>query len=230
MKNKMKNIKTIIKTIKEQKDAENYFRVALFGSSKIKKNDPIYQEIKELGKALAREHIDIVTGGGKGLMQAASEGHTKGRTGEEKNIRSIGIGVKLPWNQGFNKAVEYKKEFGTFSGRLDEFMLLSNAVIVAPGGIGTLLELFYTWQLVQVHHICNIPIILYGEQWTGLLEWMKENPLNTKYLTERDYELVFHVKNEEEVIEMVRDLHKHWQKGGKNFCLNYKKYKVYLKK
>jgi hypothetical protein len=216
--------------MKIQKDVENYFRVALFGSSKIKKNDPIFKEIKKLAKALAEEKIDIVTGGGKGLMQAANEGHLQGRTQEVRNIRSIGIGVKLPWNQGFNDGVEYKKEFGTFSGRLDEFMLLSNAVIVAPGGIGTLLELFYTWQLVQVHHICNIPIILYGEQWTGLLKWIKENPLKTKYLTERDYELVFHVKNETEVIEMIRDLHKHWEKGGKNFCLNYKKYKVYLKK
>lgn len=219
-----------IQKIKDQKEDENFFRVALFGSSKIKKNDPIYKEIQNLGKALAQEHIDIVTGGGAGLMQAASEGHKKGRTGEEKNIRSIGVGVKLPWNQGFNESVEYKKEFGTFSQRLDEFMLLSNAVIVAPGGIGTLLELFYTWQLVQVHHICNIPIILYGEQWTGLLKWIKEKPLTTKYLTDRDYQLVFHVKNQEEVIEMIRDLHKHWSKGGKNFCLNYNKYKVYLKK
>lgn len=228
-------MKTKTNKIKTQKEIENFFRVALFGSSKIKKNDPIYKEIKELGKALAREQIDIVTGGGAGLMQAASEGHVKGRTGKEKNfpsmnIRSIGVGVKLPWNQGFNNAVEYKKEFGTFSERLDEFMLLSNAVIVAPGGIGTLLELFYTWQLVQVHHICNIPIILYGEQWGGLLEWIKESPLKTKYLTDRDYQLVFHVKNQEEVIEMIRDLHKHWSTGGKNFCLNYNKYKVYLKK
>lgn len=219
-----------IQKIKEQGDEENFFRVSIFGSSKIKKNDPIYKEIKNLGKALANEKIDLVTGGGNGLMQAASEGHKLGRSVEITNIRSIGVGVKLPWNQGFNGSVEYKKEFGTFSQRLDEFMLLSNAVIVAPGGIGTLLELFYTWQLVQVHHICNIPIILYGEQWTGLLKWIKEKPLQTKYLTDRDYQLVFHVKNQEEVIEMIRDLHKHWSKGGKNFCLNYNKYKVYLKK
>jgi len=216
--------------IKTQKETANFFRVALFGGSKIKKNDPIYKEVKKLAKSLAEEKIDIVTGGGKGLMQAANEGHKQGQKGEERNIRSIGIGVKLPWHQGFNDGVEYKKEFNTFSGRLDEFMLLSNAFIVAPGGIGTMLELFYTWQLAQVHHICNIPIILYGEQWTDLLKWVKENPLKNKYLTERDYELVFHVKNETEVIEMIRDLHKHWEKGGKNFCLNYKKYKVYLKK
>lgn len=217
-----------MKTIKEQKESANFFRVALFGSAKIKKNDPIYKEVKKIGEYLAKEHIDIVTGGGKGLMQAANEGHKKKRDAKNSNIRSIGIGVKLPWNQGFNDAVEYKKEFGTFSQRLDEFMLLSNAVIVAPGGIGTLLELFYTWQLVQVHHICNIPIILYGDQWTGLLKWIEQNPLKTKYLTNRDYQLVFHVKNQEELIEMIRDLHNHWKKGGEDFCLNYKKYQVYL--
>lgn len=40
-------------------------------------------------------------------------------------------------------------------------MLLSHVFVVAPGGIGTLLELFYTWQLMQVGHICRAPIILW---------------------------------------------------------------------
>ncbi len=219
-----------MKKIKEQKENSYFFRVALFGSSKIKKNDPIYKDAKALGKALAKEGVDIITGGGKGLMEASSIGHVQGRNDKVKNIRSIGIGVVLPESQEFNDGVEYKKQFGTFSKRLDEFMLLSNAVIVAPGGIGTLLELFYTWQLVQVHHICNIPIILYGEQWTDLLKWIKDHPLKTKYLTEKDYQLVFHVKKQEEVMEIIKDLHEHWKNGGKDFCLNYNKYKVYLNK
>lgn len=212
------------KTIKIQKENPNFFRVAIFGSAQIKKNNPIYKQVKQLAKKLAESNIDIVTGGGPGLMQAANEGHLLGVEKLKKNARSIGIGVKLPWHQEFNAAVEYKKGFGRFSGRLDEFMILSNAVIVTPGGIGTLLELFYTWQLVQVNHICNIPIILMGDQWNGLLEWIKKDPLATKYLEKKDFNLVFHAKNEEEVLDMINDVHNHFKQGGKDFCLNYKRY------
>lgn len=208
--------------MKIQKQNPKFFRVAIFGSARIKKNDPIYKGVKHLAKELAKMEIDLVTGGGKGLMEAASLGHKQGKS--NSTVRTIGVGVKLPWHQGFNEAVDYKQEFGRFSGRLDEFMLLSNAVIVTPGGIGTLLELFYTWQLVQVHHICNIPIILMGEQWGGLLSWIKKNPLAKDYLTKRDFDLVFHAKNEEEVLDMISDVHTHFKNQGKDFCLNYKRY------
>jgi uncharacterized protein (TIGR00730 family) len=211
------------KVKKEIKD-KNRFRVTLFGSSRIKEDDPIYSKIEKLGEILAQEEVDIVTGGGPGLMKAANEGHEKGRKSD--NVRSIGIGIKLPWEQGFNKYVEDKEEYDSFSERLDEFMVLSNAVIVAPGGIGTLLELFYTWQLVQVHHICNIPIILFGKQWKGLLKWIKKNPLKTKYLSEDEFGMVYYAKTEEEVMEIIREVHKAWKEGGENFCLNYKKYKI----
>ena len=215
-------MKKIENQIKNQQENPDFFRVSIFGSAKIKKYDPIYKSVKNLAKELAKMEIDLVTGGGKGLMEAASLGHKQGK--KNANVRTIGVGVKLPWNQGFNEAIEYKKEYGRFSGRLDEFMLLSNAVIVTPGGIGTLLELFYTWQLVQVHHICNIPIILMGEQWNGLLTWIKNNPLKTEYLTKRDFDLVFYAKNEEEVLDMIHDVHTHFKNKGKDFCLNYKRY------
>lgn len=220
----MKNKK---EKIKLQRNIKNHFRVALFGSSRIKKNDPIYKQVKRIGEELAKNKIDIVTGGGPGLMEAANEGHKLGRT--DDTVRSIGIGIKLPWEQGFNDYVEYKKEFERFSKRLDEFMLLSNAIIVAPGGIGTMLELFYSWQLVQVHHICDTPIILIGKQWKGFLNWMKKEPLKNNYLTDKDYHMVYCVKNEKEALDMINDAYKHWEKGGKNFCLNYEKYKVKFK-
>ena len=105
-------------------------------------------------------------------------------------------------------------------------MLLSNAVVVAPGGLGTMLELFYTWQLVQVHHVCNIPIILLGDSWIGLLKWIKNKPLEKGYLDKKDYKLVFHVKNEKQAIKIIRDAYRDFKKGDKNFCLNYEKYKI----
>jgi uncharacterized protein (TIGR00730 family) len=205
---------------------DKHFKVTIFGSSRIKKNDVIYKKVRDLAFILGGKEIDVITGGGPGLMQAANEGHKLGSKDKKNKSHSIGIGVKLLWKQKFNSAVEYKKEFNIFSRRLDEFMLLSNAVVVAPGGLGTLLELFYTWQLVQVHHICDIPIILMGDEWGKLLRWIKQDPLKKKYLDEQDYKMVFHVRNSKQAAKIVEDSFQHFKKGGKNFCLNYKKYKV----
>src|SRR3989344_2348093 len=205
-------------------EREKRFRVAIFGSARVKDEDTTYKRVKYLAKMLGKENIDIVTGGGPGLMRAASEGHKVGS--KDTGALSIGIGIKLPWEQKFSKTIEYKKQFNIFSNRLDEFMLLSNAVVVAPGGLGTLLELFYTWQLAQVHHICDIPIILMGKRWRGLLKWIRNDPLRKKYLDTIDYELVFHVKNPKQAVKIIEDNYSHFKKGGKNFCLNYKKYKV----
>jgi predicted Rossmann-fold nucleotide-binding protein len=174
---------------------------------------------------LGERGIDILTGGGPGLMRAANEGHVIGTKKANSKAHSIGIGVRLPWNQKFNTAVEYKEKVNRFSKRLDEFMLMSNAVVVAPGGLGTMLELFYTWQLVQVHHICDIPIILMGEQWGGLLKWIKTGPLKKNYLDPIDYRLVFHARTSKEAMEIIEETYNHFKKGGKNFCLNYEKYR-----
>ncbi len=212
------------KTLK--KENGKHFRVAIFGSAKIGEGDKVYKQVSDLAKALGEKGVDVITGGGPGLMQAANEGHRLGTTKTKNKARSIGIGVELPWHQQFNNGVEYKQRFNRFSKRLDEFMLLSNAVVVAPGGLGTILELFYTWQLVQVHHICNIPIILMGDTWKGLLKWIKTEPLANEYLEKIDFNLVFHVKDSKEAMKLIEDSYDHFKKDGKNFCLNYKKYKL----
>jgi hypothetical protein len=221
MKNKMKNKFDIF----EKRDGK-HFKVVIFGSSRVKAYDDTYKTVKHLASLLGERGIDVVTGGGPGLMQAANEGHKLGAKEARKRSHSIGIGVELLWKQKFNKSVQYRKEFNKFSQRLDEFMLLSNAIVVAPGGLGTMLELFYTWQLVQVKNICDIPIILMGEKWQGLLKWIKKEPLRKGYISKKDYDLVFCVKTPHQAIEIIEDSYKHFKNGGKNFCLNYKKYKV----
>ncbi|MBY0376393.1 LOG family protein, partial [Patescibacteria group bacterium] len=205
---------------------KKHFKVVIFGSSRITTEDLIYKDVHRLASILGEQGMDVVTGGGPGLMQAANEGHEEGAKISKLRSHSIGIGVKLLWKQRFNKAVQYKKEYSNFSKRLDEFMLLSDAIVVAPGGLGTMLELFYAWQLVQVQHICDIPIILMGDNWSGLLQWIKENPLQKGYLKEIDYNLVFHVSTPEEAAKIIDDRYEHFKSGGKDFCLNYKKYKV----
>jgi predicted Rossmann-fold nucleotide-binding protein len=171
--------------------------------------------------------IDVVTGGGPGMMEAASSGHQSGRDKSGKKSHSIGLAIKLPKEERVNGGVNVVKEFEHFSNRLDNFMVLSNVIVVSHGGVGTLLELFYSWQLMQVEHICNVPIILMGDMWKDLIKWLEKEPLRRKFLNERDIGLLFHAKDCNEVIKMIDVASKEFKNGNKNYCLNYKKYKLY---
>ena len=200
------------------------FKVTIFGSARIKKNTLVYIQARTLARMLGERGFDIITGGGPGLMRAASEGHRKGS--KKTGAYSIGVGIKLPREQKFNRHLDIKKEFKRFSRRLDYFMSLSNAIVVAPGGIGTLLELFYTWQLSQVQQICNIPIILMGKQWPTLIRWLEKYPLKSRYFDQKDINLLFLAKDCSEAIKIIDKAHEEYKKGGKDFCLNYKKYRL----
>ena len=90
-----------------------------------------------------------------------------------------------------------------FSSRLDEFMRISNAVVVTPGGIGTILELMYAWQLIQVDHIAPRPIILLGDMWNGLVNWMKAEPLKRNLINESDFDNITTIQNINEVIPIL---------------------------
>ena len=220
-----------MKIAKSKKDFEHLlkekqFRVTIFGSARMKRNDPRYREVKRLASMVGERGMGIVTGGGPGIMEAANRGHVEGRKKSKVDTHSVGLGIKLPHEQVFNKSVGIHKTFNRFSNRLDNFMLLSNIVVVAPGGVGTLLELFYTWQLMQVKHICNVPIILFGDIWEGLLEWLKENPLRRKMFEKGDFNLLYNAKTPEEAIKIVEKTHQLYLKGDPNVCLNYKRYKL----
>ncbi|OIO41580.1 hypothetical protein COU56_04180 [Candidatus Pacearchaeota archaeon CG10_big_fil_rev_8_21_14_0_10_31_9] len=202
---------------------EDHFRVTIFGSARIKRGGPEYKVVYELAKMIGERGMDIVTGGGPGIMDAANTGHKEGSKKSDAN--SIGLGIKLPHEQAFNKSVGYKKTFTRFSHRLDNFMLLSNVVVVAPGGVGTLLELFYTWQLMQVKHICNLPIILLGDVWPGFLSWLNNSPLKKGFFKKKDLDLLYHAKNYKEAVKIIDMAYAEYKKGNKDFCINYRKYK-----
>ena len=209
--------------IPKQIDIE-HFRVAIFGSARIKENDPRYKQICQLAKMVAAEGMDVVTGGGPGIMEAANKGHKEGRKG--KKVRSYGLNIILPKEQVANKHLDIKKEFELFSQRLDYFMYLSNVVVVAPGGVGTLLELMYTWQLVQVKHISSMPIILLGKMWPKFIKWVEKWPLKMKFMSPEDMHTIFLADNCNEAIKIIQKAYEEFKKGNPDFCDNYKKYKI----
>lgn len=201
---------------------KKHFRVAIFGSARSKKTHPSYKLVFNLAKMIAKQRIDVVTGGGPGLMDAASRGHHAGRKGS--NIHSVGLTIKLPKEQFDGFHLDIKKDFNKFSGRLDKFMELSNVVVVAPGGIGTILEFFYTWQLVQVKHICDIPIIMLGSMWKGLLEWVSKEPLRRKLMSKEDMKNVFIVNNNQEAMKIILSSRQSFE-SNQHVCKNLERYK-----
>src|SRR3954468_756982 len=147
------------------------YRVTIFGSARAQPGTFVHDEVKRVAAALAEMGCDVITGGGPGLMQAANEG-AAAVNAPERN-RSVGIRVELPFEQEANPFVEQAFEHKTFFTRLHHFVLTSDAFVVAPGGIGTVLELMMIWQLLQVRHIQGTPLILVGKLWTGLVDWAK---------------------------------------------------------
>jgi len=178
----------------------NKFRVSIFGSARIKPEDTVYKNIFNLSKELGKMELDLITGGGPGLMQAANDGHMEGD--KNQNASSIGLTIRLP-HEADNPVLEVRKHFEKFSHRLDTFMAFSHLVVVTPGGIGTILELYYTLQLIQVKHIHKIPIILVGKMWKKLLQWMKAYPLRAKLLDAKDLENVYYAKNNRQALKLI---------------------------
>lgn len=184
------------------------YRVTIFGSARARPGTVAYDETKRAAKALAEMGCDIITGGGPGLMQAANEGVELAGKSE-----SLGIRVDLPFEQEVNPFVELAFEHRTFFTRLHHFVLASDAFIVAPGGIGTVLETMMIWQLLQVRHLERTPLILVGKLWPGLVAWVREEMLSfeTPLMSPEDGDIPVCVADADEAIAIIRT-HKDAQK------------------
>jgi uncharacterized protein (TIGR00730 family) len=192
-----------------------HYRVTIFGSARAKPGSFVYEEVKRVAGALAGMGCDIITGGGPGLMQAANEGASAANAPERN--RSVGIRVELPFEQEVNPFVEQAFEHKTFFSRLHHFVLTSDAYVVTPGGVGTVLELMLIWQLLQVKHVHDAPLILVGNMWAELVEWARKNLLKPELslASPEDMDIPRCVKTGDEAIALLREHHARWLKDNK---------------
>jgi uncharacterized protein (TIGR00730 family) len=190
------------------------YRVTIFGSARAKAGTYGYEETKRVAAALAEMGCDIITGGGPGLMQAANEGAASA----PDRAQSVGIRVDLPFEQEVNAFVTQAFEHRTFFTRLHQFVLTSDAFIVAPGGIGTVLETMMIWQLLQVHHLQNTPLILVGKMWPGLIAWARSSMLaaDSPLANAEDMDIPRCAANGDEAIALIREHHQLWQSARKS--------------
>ena len=135
--------------------------VSVFGSARVKADDPIYQEAETLARMLANEGYAVISGGGPGVMEAVNKGAF------EANGESVGLHIQLPLEQGSNRYQTIPIQFKYFFVRKVMFIKYAQAYVVMPGGTGTLDELFESFVLIQTKRIkrfphCSLQIRLLG--------------------------------------------------------------------
>lgn len=184
------------------------YRVTIFGSARTRPGDFAYVETKRLATALAEMGCDIITGGGPGLMQAANEG----AAGVPGSSKSVGIRIDLPFEQDVNAFVTQAYEHRTFFTRLHQFVITSDAFVVAPGGIGTVLESMMVWQLLQVRHLEETPLVFVGRMWPGLVDWARNAMLavDPPLASPEDFEIPQCVADADEAIAVIRRHRERW--------------------
>lgn len=184
--------------------------IVVFGSAR---TDPggrgarYYEEARRFA-AMVSEHCQargirkfvITTGGGPGIMEAANRG------AHEVGAKSIGLNIEIPHEQVPNPYVtpELCFSFHYFAIRKMHFLLRAKALVIFPGGFGTLDELFDALTLIQTGKMEPMPVVLVGNEY-----W--SNVLNLDYMVEQgtisgqDLDIISRVDSAEEAWQVIRE-------------------------
>jgi len=173
--------------------------VTIFGSARIKEDDPIYKKTEEIAALFVKSNFVVITGGGGGVMEAGNRGALKaGGT-------SVGMNIVLPFEQKPNDYSNIKLEFKYFFIRKVMFVKYATAYIIMPGDFGTMDELFEAVTLIQTHRIKPFPVILVGSDfWSGLLEWIKATLLEHHKISNNDLDILQIMDDPEEIVRAVQ--------------------------
>jgi hypothetical protein len=168
-------------------------------------NSKYYDEARKLGALISsntgKDKMVVITGGGPGIMEAANRG------AHEAGIPSIGMNIVLPFEQAPNPFItpELSFQFHYFAIRKMHLLMRARALVVFPGGFGTLDELFETMTLIQTQKVKSIPILLFGQKF-----W--ERVINFNALVEEgtisphDLDLFQYVETAEEAWEIISQI------------------------
>jgi len=176
--------------------------VSIFGSARSREGEPAYDDAVKVAEALSRAGYSIITGGGPGVMEAANLGATRGKG------RSIGLNIRLPYEQKPNRHADTVVHFNYFFARKVMFVKYACAFVALPGGFGTLDEIFEALTLKQTRKIHDFPVILYGSAfWDGMVRWLNDQPLEQRMISRNDLRLFRVTDDCNEVVEIVQ---RHW--------------------
>ena len=177
--------------------------VTVFGSARTPREHPSYALAREVGAELGRSGYAVITGGGMGLMEAANRG------ARDVGALSVGCNIELPHEQRSNDFLDIQLRFHHFFARKVMFIRYASALVICPGGFGTLDELFEALTLIQTMTIRYFPAILVGKgEWDGLLQWLRSHALADGRIDRRDLELVHLVRDPRALGAMVDTAHR----------------------
>src|SRR4030043_2141386 len=173
--------------------------VTIFGSTRIKPGDEVYQKTEKIGRLLAENGFSVITGGGPGAMEAANKGASAA------GGKSIGLNIELPFEQKPNPYANITLSFRYFFVRKVMFVKYAVAYIILPGGFGTMDELLESVTLIQTHKIKPFPVILVGTNyWKGFLDWIKEVLLKEGKISPEDLDILQLIDEPAEIIKTIK--------------------------
>ncbi|MAD41270.1 MAG: TIGR00730 family Rossman fold protein [Arcobacter sp.] len=179
------------KMIKDFKDSKKILKnleknVTIFGSARVQENDKYALLAKKLANKLAKKEINIITGGGGGIMSAANKGAY-----EANKAESIGLNILLPKEQHPNPYTTKSLTLNYFFSRKYMLVKYSKAIVVFPGGFGTLDELFEVITLIQTKKLNDIKLFLIGtEYWKHLVSFLKKSLYKNNMIEKKDLDIL----------------------------------------
>ena len=176
--------------------------VTFYGSTRITEEHPYYKKVQNLTYRIAKElGYAVLSGGGPGIMEAANRGAF------EASGRSVGLTIKLPFEQVTNPYVTDEIPFHFFFTRQAAMSYSTEVCVFCPGGFGTLNELFENLTLQQTGKIGKIPVILFGSDfWNPIDKMIKENLLEQyQTISEKDMRLYTIEDDENIILEIIKN-------------------------
>jgi uncharacterized protein (TIGR00730 family) len=206
-------------TLQALRELENAFRVldafkgrrkvTVFGSARTPREHPVYALAQELGAKLAASDLMVITGGGGGIMAAAHEG-----AGLD---HSLGFNITLPFEQHANATVDgtdHLLPFHFFFTRKLFFVKEADALVLCPGGFGTLDEALEVLTLIQTGKSPLVPIVLLdapgGTFWKGALEFIKQELEGNHYILAADMNLLKLVYSADEAVDEINQFYRNF--------------------
>jgi uncharacterized protein (TIGR00730 family) len=172
--------------------------VTIFGSARVKAGEAQYEAAVTIARKLGEAGFNIITGGGPGIMEAANKG------AKEAGVISVGLNIELPFEQRLNDYVDIGKEFHYFFTRKVMLLKYARALVIFPGGFGTLDETFESLTLIQAGKIKNFPVVLFDSAyWGGLVAWLNQTVLAQGKIAPADLELFTITDSAEETCDII---------------------------
>ncbi len=184
--------------------------ISMFGSARLKPGSPYYELSRVTAYELGKKGFTIITGGGPGAMEASNRG------AKEAGALSIGLNIRLPFEQHINPYVDLSENFNFFFVRKVMLVKYAHAFVILPGGFGTLDEMFEALTLIQTGKISNFPVILVGKKyWGPLLKWIKDSVVDSGLVSPQDLNDLHLVDSPKEVVKIVETAWKLYLKDYK---------------